>query len=71
MQRAKEYFKEIQALCERDGGRLWVSAPTITRFVSSSRGIARSRGSRSIAPSSSAIGSARSTSQRAGDATES
>ena len=22
-QRAQEYFKEVQALCERDGGRLW------------------------------------------------
>ena len=22
-QRAQEYFKEAQALCERDGGRLW------------------------------------------------
>src|SRR5215475_15326539 len=22
-QRAEEYFKEAQALCERDGGRLW------------------------------------------------
>ena len=22
-QRAQEYFKEAQALCERDGGRMW------------------------------------------------
>jgi hypothetical protein len=22
-QRAQEYFKEAQALCEKDGGRLW------------------------------------------------
>jgi hypothetical protein len=22
-QRAQEFFKEVQALCERDGGRLW------------------------------------------------
>lgn len=22
-QRAQEYFAEVQALCERDGGRLW------------------------------------------------
>src|SRR5512144_41853 len=22
-QRAQEYFKEVQALCDRDGGRLW------------------------------------------------
>src|SRR5829696_8044927 len=31
-QRAQEYFKEAQALCERDGGRLWgvsVCAPMV------------------------------------------
>lgn len=31
-QRAQEYFKEVQALCERDGGRLWgvsVCAPMV------------------------------------------
>src|SRR5438093_8317692 len=31
-QRAQEYFKEAQALCERDGGRLWgvsISAPMV------------------------------------------
>ena len=30
--RAQEYFKEVQALCERDGGRLWgvsVCAPMV------------------------------------------
>ena len=31
-QRAQEYFKEAQALCERDGGRLWgvsICAPMV------------------------------------------
>ena len=31
-QRAQEFFKEAQALCERDGGRLWgvsVCAPMV------------------------------------------
>jgi hypothetical protein len=31
-QRAQEYFKEAQALCERDGGRLWgvsICAPLV------------------------------------------
>ena len=31
-QRAREYFKEVQALCERDGGRLWgvsICAPMV------------------------------------------
>src|SRR5437867_12946448 len=31
-QRAQEFFKEVQALCERDGGRLWgvsVCAPMV------------------------------------------
>ena len=26
-QRAQEYFKEAQTLCERDGGRLWGVSP--------------------------------------------
>jgi len=37
--RAQEYFKEAQALCERDGGRLWgvsicVPRPFATRWPS-------------------------------------
>src|SRR4029453_17212863 len=44
-QRAQEYFKEAQALCERDGGRLWgvsICAPMVigdarTRTVATSQ----------------------------------
>jgi hypothetical protein len=44
-QRAQEYFKEVQALCERDGGRLWgvsICAPMViadmrTQTVATSR----------------------------------
>jgi hypothetical protein len=48
-QRAQEYFKEAQALCERDGGRLW-GGRSARPWRSATRGRGRSSDTIRTAP---------------------